>query len=44
MNHYKAENMAQINGFDHVLVGKDGSVVIIDSKQIKTNGAISGEF
>jgi len=28
------------NGFDHVLVGKDGSVVIIDSKQIKTNGAI----
>ena len=28
------------NGFDHVLVGKDGSVVIIDSKQIKANGAI----
>ena len=28
------------NGFDHVLVGKDGSVVIIDSKQIKNNGAI----
>ncbi|WP_295650195.1 hemagglutinin repeat-containing protein [uncultured Haemophilus sp.] len=28
------------NGFDHVLVGKDGSVVIIDSKQIKNNGSI----
>ncbi|OOF66089.1 hypothetical protein, partial [Rodentibacter caecimuris] len=28
------------NGFDHVLLGKDGSVVIIDSKQIKNNGAI----
>ncbi|OOF47711.1 hypothetical protein BKK54_11390 [Rodentibacter genomosp. 1] len=28
------------NGFDHVLLGKDGSVIIIDSKQIKNNGAI----
>ena len=28
------------NGFDHVLVGKDGSVFIIDSKQIKNNGSI----
>ena len=27
------------NGFDHVLLGKDGTVVIIDSKQIK-NGAV----
>ncbi|TCK01874.1 hypothetical protein EV694_0508 [Volucribacter psittacicida] len=27
------------NGFDHVLVGKDGSIVIIDSKQLR-NGAI----
>ncbi|WP_228064844.1 VENN motif pre-toxin domain-containing protein, partial [Muribacter muris] len=28
------------NGFDHVLLGKDGSVIIIDSKQLKHNGAI----
>ncbi len=27
------------NGFDHVLIGKDGSIVIIDSKQIR-NGTI----
>ncbi|WP_239384669.1 VENN motif pre-toxin domain-containing protein [Mannheimia massilioguelmaensis] len=25
------------NGFDHVLVGKDGSIVIIDSKQIRNS-------
>ncbi|MDG6894669.1 hypothetical protein [Volucribacter amazonae] len=27
------------NGFDHVLMGKDGTIIIIDSKQLR-NGAI----
>ena len=27
------------NGFDHILLGKDGSIVIIDSKQLR-NGAV----
>ncbi|WP_394213387.1 hypothetical protein [Psychrobacter piscatorii] len=32
-----------VNGFDHVLLGKDGTVVIVDSKQISKSGTLKVE-